>query len=91
MIYYAHTAEDADGQRLPESSGEWQLLRDHLKNVAEVAGKFAAPFGAEEEARLAGLLHDLGKYAAATGAAAASFFRLSAPNYLFQSVPCFGN
>lgn len=63
MTYYAHTAEDAEGRALPESSGKWQPLRDHLRNVAEMAAKFAAPFGASDEARLAGLLHDLGKYA----------------------------
>lgn len=62
--YYAHTAEDAEGNRLPESSGKWQPLAEHLRNVAELAAKFAAPFGASDEARLAGLLHDLGKYAA---------------------------
>jgi CRISPR-associated endonuclease/helicase Cas3 len=62
-IYYAHTAEDADGNRLPESSGQWQPLADHLRNVADLAAKFAAPFGASDEARLSGLLHDLGKYA----------------------------
>lgn len=62
--YYAHTAEDADGARLPESSGKWQPLAAHLRQVAELAAKFAAPMGpeAEAEARLAGLLHDLGKY-----------------------------
>ena len=62
--YYAHTAEDAQGKRLPESSGRWQPLADHLRNVAELAATFAAPFGASDEARLAGLLHDLGKYRA---------------------------
>ncbi|MBI2496757.1 MAG: CRISPR-associated endonuclease Cas3'' [Opitutae bacterium] len=60
--YYAHTAEDAEGNRLPESSGKWQPLADHLRNVADLAAQFAAPFGASDEARLAGLLHDLGKY-----------------------------
>lgn len=65
MIYYAHSAEDKDGSRLPPESGRWQLLADHLRNVAEQAAKFAAPMGAAaaDEARLAGLLHDLGKYA----------------------------
>ena len=63
MIAYAHTANGPDGKPLPEDSGQWQLLRDHLRNVAELAASFAAPFGAAEEARLAGLLHDLGKYA----------------------------
>jgi CRISPR-associated endonuclease/helicase Cas3 len=60
--YYAHTASDAQGNALPESSGKWQPLAEHLRNVAELAAKFAAPFGASEEAYLAGLLHDLGKY-----------------------------
>lgn len=62
MIYYAHTAEDPNGNPLPESSGKWQPLAVHLRNVAELAAKFAGPFSASEEARLAGLLHDLGKY-----------------------------
>jgi len=62
MKYYAHTAEDENGKQLSESSGSWQPLRDHLLNVAKLAAEFAAPFGASEEARLAGLLHDLGKY-----------------------------
>jgi CRISPR-associated endonuclease/helicase Cas3 len=59
--YYAHTAEDADGNRDPDES-KWQPLAEHLQNVATLAAKFAAPFGAEKEAHLAGLLHDLGKY-----------------------------
>lgn len=62
--FYAHTAEDEQGVRLPESSGQWQPLAEHLRNVAELAAQFAAPFGASDEARLAGLLHDLGKYSA---------------------------
>ncbi|MFO1451179.1 MAG: CRISPR-associated helicase Cas3' [Opitutaceae bacterium] len=62
--YYAHTAEDAQGNRLPESSGKWQPLADHLRNVADLAARFAEPMGPEvaSEACLAGLLHDLGKY-----------------------------
>lgn len=61
MTYYAHTATLPDGTRDPDKS-KWQLLADHLRKVADLAAKFAAPFGAGEEARLAGLLHDLGKY-----------------------------
>src|SRR6185436_7913961 len=52
-MYYAHSAP-AD---LP-----WEPLREHLRDVAERAAVFAEPFGAAGEARLAGLLHDLGKY-----------------------------
>ena len=52
--YYAHSN---DGP-----SETWQPLEDHLQNVAEKAAKFAAPFGGEQWAHLAGLWHDLGKY-----------------------------
>ncbi|MBL8632297.1 MAG: CRISPR-associated endonuclease Cas3'' [Myxococcales bacterium] len=38
------------------------LLRDHLEQVAALAGQFAARFGASQLAHLAGLWHDLGKY-----------------------------
>ena len=61
MNYYAHTAETATGERDPNKS-RWQLLSTHLSNVAEWAEQFAAPFGLADEARLAGLLHDVGKY-----------------------------
>ena len=61
MNYYAHTAETATGER-DQNKSHWQLLSTHLSNVAEWAGQFAAPFGLADEARLAGLLHDLGKY-----------------------------
>ena len=60
MRYYAHTAEDTDGNRLPE--GDWQPLAEHLRNVAALAKKFALPLGMAAEAELAALLHDLGKY-----------------------------
>lgn len=60
MTYYAHTAEDENGKRLPEAA--WQKLSVHLQNVASLAAEFAKPFHAEDHARLAGLLHDLGKY-----------------------------
>jgi HD superfamily phosphohydrolase YqeK len=54
--YYAHSLEG----KPPE---EWQLLDEHLNNVAEMARDFAKPFGGEQWAYLAGLWHDLGKYA----------------------------
>ncbi|HLP10210.1 MAG TPA: CRISPR-associated helicase Cas3' [Opitutaceae bacterium] len=61
MTYYAHTADDT-AWKPDRDQSRWQLLADHLRNVAELAAVFAAPFGAADEARLAGLLHDLGKY-----------------------------
>lgn len=54
MQHYAHSNDGAP-------SG-WQPLEEHLGNVAGMAAQFAAPFGGEEWARLAGLWHDLGKY-----------------------------
>ena len=60
--YYAHTAEDQNGAPLPENSGKWQLLSTHLRNVAKTAKRIAEPLGLANEAELAGLLHDLGKY-----------------------------
>lgn len=58
--YFAHTAEDEQGNRLPPESGKWQPLADHLRNVAELAARFAAPMGpaAETEARLAGFSNE---------------------------------
>lgn len=63
--YYAHTLPG----RPPE---EWQPLVDHLLNVAELAGGFAAQFGEGEWGYLAGLWHDLGKFADAFQAYLAS-------------------
>lgn len=51
--FYAHSA--------PQRSG-WEPLAEHLRLVAERAARYASVFDAEEEARAAGLLHDLGKY-----------------------------
>ena len=63
MRYYAHTAKDERGEPVPERSGRWQPLATHLRNVAELSKGFGAPLGLAAEAELAGLLHDLGKYA----------------------------
>ncbi|RPH55313.1 CRISPR-associated endonuclease Cas3'', partial [bacterium] len=52
-MYYAHSGPTREA---------WEPLRDHLQDVAKRAASFAEAFGAAEEARLAGLLHDLGKY-----------------------------
>jgi len=45
-------------------SEEWTVhkLSDHLHGVAKLAAEFAAPFGNDDWAYLAGLWHDLGKY-----------------------------
>lgn len=53
--FYAHTLPDR-----PEA--EWKPLEYHLREVAELAGDFAAAFGAKDWGHLAGLWHDLGKY-----------------------------
>ena len=41
---------------------EWQTIEDHLRSVAEKAATFASLFGGHEWARVAGALHDIGKY-----------------------------
>ncbi len=51
-----HIARPAEGNRPA------QPLRDHLRNVANLAALFAEPLGLVEESKYAGLLHDLGKY-----------------------------
>ena len=55
MEYLAHIADD----------GRAQTVSEHLRGTGELAAEFAAPFGAADEARAAGLLHDIGKYSAA--------------------------
>lgn len=55
-IFYAHSKEG-------EPLEKWQVLEDHLKNVAEMAQGFAEEIGAGEWGYLAGLWHDLGKFA----------------------------
>jgi len=61
MKFYAHTAAGPDGKPDPDES-RWQLLRDHLRNVATLARTFAEPLRLGDAAALAGWLHDLGKY-----------------------------
>lgn len=62
MRFFAHTAQLPDGRQDPDVA-HWQPLADHLRNVAVKAMEFATPLGLAAEAELAGLLHDLGKYA----------------------------
>lgn len=51
----AHIAED----------GREQSVLEHLTGTAELCARFAAAFGAEEQGRLAGMAHDIGKYSEA--------------------------
>ena len=53
--YLAHLAQD----------GREQTVAEHLSGTADQCAAFAASFGAEEQGRLAGQAHDLGKYSAA--------------------------
>ena len=54
-MFYAHTREG----RAP---ADWQLLLDHLQRTASAAAEFGRDAGVADLARIAGLLHDLGKY-----------------------------
>lgn len=53
-MQYAHSLRERD-------EADWELLSVHLAEVGDRAAEFAARFGAEEIARAAGLLHDIGK------------------------------
>lgn len=51
--YHAHS---------PDDHGRWHPLSGHLRSVGDHAATMATGWAWAEEARLAGLLHDLGKY-----------------------------
>ena len=58
--YYAHTLEN-------RPDDEWQTLDSHLVEVADLAQRFSKEIRPDDNlfadlAKLAGLLHDLGKY-----------------------------
>lgn len=55
MPFWAHSGSLAD-------RSDWQLLPDHLQQVADLASALGAPLGLARTAHLAGLFHDLGKY-----------------------------
>lgn len=55
MQYYAHSLENK-----PQS--KWQLLEEHLRQVAELAAKHAQAFYASDWGHILGRLHDIGKY-----------------------------
>lgn len=48
-----------------EDKARSQTILEHLQGTAALAQGFGAAFGAGEQARLAGLLHDIGKYSEA--------------------------
>lgn len=52
MRYLAHIAGD----------GRVQTVAEHLRGTGALAAGFASAFGGEEDAYLAGTLHDIGKY-----------------------------
>jgi CRISPR-associated endonuclease/helicase Cas3 len=52
--FYAHSSNSA--------GSPWEPLKGHLYCVANRAGEYAGSFGAKQEAMIAGLWHDLGKY-----------------------------
>ncbi len=54
-VFYAHTRKDAD-------KSEWQKLLVHLDGTAQKAAEMGKDAGIAELARIAGQIHDLGKY-----------------------------
>lgn len=55
MTFFAHSTDDTD-------QSDWQTLASHLSAVGQIAGENAEVFGAGGFGKVAGLLHDLGKY-----------------------------
>lgn len=56
--YYAHS-------RNGQSKENWQTVFEHLNNTANLAASMGGEAGISELARIAGLVHDLGKYSQA--------------------------
>jgi len=54
-MYFAHSTKNPDKK-------DWQPLKIHLTNVANLSQDFADDFKAGDLAYTSGLLHDLGKY-----------------------------
>lgn len=55
--YLAHIQRDPSGTIVSTQS-----VQEHLNGTADLCAEFASAFGTEEQGRLAGLAHDLGKY-----------------------------
>ena len=47
---------------ISEDGARTQTIYEHLSGTVELAGAFAAPFGAQKEAEFAAKLHDIGKF-----------------------------
>jgi len=64
--FYARTDSERPDLPAAHPGARWQLLRDHLNGVAELARRLAGDVRDEDDwiatAYWAGLLHDLGKY-----------------------------
>lgn len=56
--YFGHSREGV-------GKSEWQCLKDHLVNTANLAADFGRDAGVAELAYVAGLMHDIGKYSEA--------------------------
>jgi CRISPR-associated endonuclease/helicase Cas3/CRISPR-associated endonuclease Cas3-HD len=54
-MYYAHSTDNSD-------KNDWQALKEHLENVANLASGFAGEFNSGQLGYAGGLLHDIGKY-----------------------------
>jgi len=57
MTYFAHTKT--------EDKSAWQTVYDHLTHTAELAAELGRDAGVSDLARVAGLMHDIGKYSLA--------------------------
>ena len=53
-MYFGHSSNKA--------GSPWEPLKEHVDCVTDRAGRYAEAFGAKQEATIAGLWHDLGKY-----------------------------
>ena len=57
-MHYAHRTQDSNPR-------DWQPLKDHLRQVGQYSETFSSQFNAAPWGKLAGLLHDAGKFSKA--------------------------
>lgn len=55
-MFFAHSLVNQ------QDKSKWQKLKDHLEATGALAAEYADEFGARNAGKLAGILHDLGKY-----------------------------